>query len=392
MSNAHVSKVLTTVALCAFAAALSIRAVDPVLPQIASDFSMSMRSAATLTSAFAITYAIVQPALGALADLFGKTRLAAASIFVLVVGMIMSAFAPNFETLMVTRVICGAAGGGVFPVALALAGDLVPIEERQVAIGRLIGAAMAGNLAGAAVGGVIGDFSGWRWVFIALALVIFFSFVRAVVVFRTVKRPDRPKPDLQTLRAGYRSIFANPNAKICFSAVCIEGIIVFGLMPFVAALMAGWGEPRLSIAGMVIAGFALGGVAYSLIVGRILPLLGEARMMIIGGAIVASQLILFAFGMPWPLQAAAFLVMGIGFYMLHGSLQLFATELAPNARASAVALHAFSFFCGHALGPIIYGYSFSHTTVMMTLVGAAGAIAALGIACALLLKPRETGA
>ena len=47
--------------------------------------------------------------------------------------------------------------------------------------------------------------------------------------------------------------------------------------------------------------------------------------------------------------------MGLGFYMLHNTFQAQVTEVAPKARASAVALHAFSFFCGQALGVVLMG-------------------------------------
>ncbi|TAK50064.1 MAG: MFS transporter [Xanthobacteraceae bacterium] len=380
--------ILTTVSVCTFAASLSIRALDPVLLQIAGDFTVNIQTAAMLSSAFAFTYAAVQPAMGATADMLGKTRLITFCLAVLVGGMVLGALAPSFQMLMVSRIVCGASAGGVFPIALAFTGDLVPVQERQVAIGRLIGAAMGGNLCGAAVGGVIGEYGNWRGVFMVLAAVVLASFIAALLVFRGLKRPDTPKPDLRTLKAGYASIFANPNAMICFSAVCIEGILIFGLLPFIAALLAGWGEPRLSIAGIVIGGFAFGGVIYSVIVARLLPLLGERGMMIGGGVVMAAQLAAVAFGLSWPVMLMLFVLLGIGFYMLHGSIQLYATELSTQARASAVALHAFSFFVGHALGPVAYGFSLPHLGTVATLLGAAIAVALLGLACALLLRPR----
>lgn len=383
------SKVLTTVALCAFAGSLSIRALDPVLPQIATDFATSIQTAALLSSAFAITYAVMQPVLGAIADLFGKTRLIVVCLAILVGGLILGTFAPTFNILMISRVISGGAAGGAFPIALALVGDVVPVEQRQVAIGRLIGAAMGGNLVGSAVGGVIGDLGSWRWIFVVMALVVLVSCATAVVVFSGLKQPARPKPDLRTLRDGYRAIFANPNAKICFTAVCIEAVVIFGLMPYMAALLQGWGEPSPAIAGIVIGGFAFGGIVYSFLVSRLLPLFGERGMMIGGGVGMALLLAIVALGGPWMVQLVLFIFLGVGFFMLHGSIQVYATELAPQARASAVALHAFSFFVGHALGPLAYGYSLAHTTPAVTLGMAAAAIALQGFACAVLLKPRN---
>ena len=54
--------------------------------------------------------------------------------------------------------------------------------------------------------------------------------------------------------------------------------------------------------------------------------------------------------MAWPL-----VIVGIAFYMLHNSLQTEATEIAPSARGSAVALFACGFFAGQAIGPLLFG-------------------------------------
>ena len=55
------------------------------------------------------------------------------------------------------------------------------------------------------------------------------------------------------------------------------------------------------------------------------------------------------------MQIACFLLMGFGFYSLHGCLQVFASELSAEVRATAMALHSFFFFMGQTLGPIAVG-------------------------------------
>jgi len=66
---------LPIIALGNFAAGLTSRAMDPVLPQISQQFMVSITTAATLASAMAVTFALVQIPLGAVADFFGKPRL-----------------------------------------------------------------------------------------------------------------------------------------------------------------------------------------------------------------------------------------------------------------------------------------------------------------------------
>src|SRR4051794_14064649 len=73
--RAAVPPILNIIALATFAASLSTRAMDPVLPQVADDLAVTVATAAGLSAISAFTFAIVQPLVGAAADLFGKARL-----------------------------------------------------------------------------------------------------------------------------------------------------------------------------------------------------------------------------------------------------------------------------------------------------------------------------
>jgi len=87
--------------------------------------------------------------------------------------------------------------------------------------------------------------------------------------------------------------------------------------------------------------------------------------------------------------------MGWGFYMIHGCLQVFASELSVEARATAMSLHSFFFFMGQTVGPIGYGLSLHHLGKVWTLLLAAAVIIVLGFVCARLLrqhKPTDAGA
>jgi len=87
--------------------------------------------------------------------------------------------------------------------------------------------------------------------------------------------------------------------------------------------------------------------------------------------------------------------MGWGFYMIHGSLQVFSSELSVEARASALSLHAFFFFMGQTIGPIAYGSGIETLGKVPTLLIFAAVMVALGLACARLLRqtrPADAGA
>jgi predicted MFS family arabinose efflux permease len=378
--------VLDIIALATFSASLSARALDPVLPHVADDFGVSIAAAASFAAVFAFTFAVIQPVIGAAADLFGKARLMIGCLVLLGLANILGAISTSFPMLFATRILAGIGSGGVFPVALGLTSDLVGPEKRQVAIGRTLAGAMTGNLLGASASGLIGDFLGWRGVLAVLGGLVVVASVAVAFGFRGAALVHPPRNSLSALKQGYWTIFANPNARVCYAAVFIEGCCVLGLFPFIAAFLFELGETSLSIAGIVIAGFAVGGLFYTLTVSRFLPRLGVKGMMISGASLVGLQLAATAFGPGWKLQFAILLMMGWGFYMIHGCLQVFASELSVEARATALSLHSFFFFMGQTVGPIAYGFGIQHAGKVPTLLAAAAMMIALGFACARLLR------
>lgn len=382
----HLPPVLNIIALTTFAASLSARALDPVLPHIAEDFGVSIATAASFAAVFAFTFAIVQPVLGAAADLFGKARLMIVCLVLLGLASILGALSTSFAMLFASRILAGIGSGGVFPIALGLTSDLVGPERRQVAIGRTLAGAMTGNLLGASASGLIGDFLGWRGVLAVLGILVIGASLAVTLGFRGAALAQSPRTNLSALKHGYRTIFANPNAPVAYSAVFIEGCCVLGLFPFIAAFLFELGETRLSIAGIVIAGFAVGGLFYTMSVSRLLPRLGVKGMMISGATVVALQLAVTAFGPGWMIQGGSFWLMGWGFYMIHGCLQVFASELSADARATALSLHSFFFFMGQTIGPIAYGLGLANLGKMPTLLASSAIMIALGFVCARLLR------
>jgi predicted MFS family arabinose efflux permease len=380
--------VLNIIALTTFAASLSVRALDPVLPRVADDFAVSIATAAGFASGFAFTFAIVQPLIGAAADLFGKARLMIFCLALLGLANILGAISTSFPLLFATRILAGIGSGGVFPVSLGLTSDLVGSEKRQVAIGRTLAGSMTGNLLGASASGLIGDLLGWRGVLAVLGVLVLAASLAVAAGFRGADLKHPPHTSLKALRHGYHTIFTNPNARVCYSAVFVEGCCVLGLFPYLAAFLFDLGETSLSIAGIVIAGFAVGGLFYTLSVSRFLPRLGVMGMMIAGATLVGLQLVAIAFGPAWKIQGLSLVLMGWGFYMIHGCLQVFASELSVEARATALSLHSFFFFMGQTLGPVAYGLGLERVGKLPTLLTAAGVMIALGFVCARLLRQR----
>ena len=120
--------ILNIIAIAGFAASLSTRSLDPVLPHVASEFQVDAATAAWLSAVTALTFAAIQPMLGAAADLFGKARLMIGCLVLLGLANLLGALAPSFAALFAARILSGIGTGGVFPIALGLTGDLVPIN------------------------------------------------------------------------------------------------------------------------------------------------------------------------------------------------------------------------------------------------------------------------
>ena len=361
--SAQLPPALNIIAATTFAASLSGRALDPVLPHVAEEFAVSIATAAGFSAVFAFTFAVVQPVIGAAADMFGKARLMTMCLVLLGIANILGALSSTYSMLFFSRILAGVGSGGVFPVSMSLVADLVGPDKRQVALARTLAGAMAGNLLGASLSGLIGDLTGWRGVLGLLGVLAIGSSVMLGIGFRGAAMTRQPRASFAAIRQGYLTIFANPNAKFCYGTVFVEGCCVMGMFPYVASFLFELGETRLSIAGIVIAGASL----------------------------VGLQLAAMAFGPEWRIQLFCLVLMGWGFYMIHGCIQVFASELSVEARATALSLHSFFFFLGQTCGPIAYGFGIAHAGKIPTLLVAALAMIALGFACAKLLRHRTPG-
>jgi DHA1 family inner membrane transport protein len=356
---------------------------------IAADLAIDVKTAALLSTAFAFPYALIQPVLGVTGDFFGKTRLMNACVLVMAIAALICAVATNFTLLVAMRIVAGLVAGGVFPVAMALLGDLVPMNQRQVAIARLLGIALTANVLGASIAGVIGDLFGWRGVFAILGT---FSLAVSVLAFWALRNTKLAPPPFSraAVVANFQGVFADPRAKVCFAAVFLEAIFIQGLFPYVAILLNEIGETRASIAGLLIGCFAVGGIFYSLGVPYLVRAVAQRHLMLIGGALAAGSLALVALHFSWQAQIAVYGVFGFGFYLLHSCIQVHVTDLSQTARGAAASLHSSSFYFGQALGPIIYGFGFAHGGPEPTIFLGAVVVLGVGIVCSRMLRRRTS--
>ena len=368
-------------AACAFASGFALRAIDPLMLPIAQRFAVTPATAALLTSAYALPYALAQPFLGPLGDRFGKVRCIQVCIVVLALALLLGALAPSFEWLLVSRLVAGVFAGGLIPLVLAGLGDTYDLQQRQVMVGRLLVAIISGQMLGSAAAGLVGDAFGWRG---ALGLTAAIALLAAVSSWVAVPRaPGGAAPGAATSFAAlYAHVFDNRKAFWLYGAVVAECTLVFAPFPYMGQLLiehayvaAGAAPTRT---GLVLGAFGVGGIVYGLAVRRLIAALGVRRMCTLGSATLAAGYAAFVVLPAWWLYALVMAACGLGYYMLHNCLQIEATELAPAARGSAVALFACGFFVGQALGPPLFGALMHAVGFPASLLASAVGIAALG--------------
>jgi predicted MFS family arabinose efflux permease len=377
---------LFILSLCGFSGALATRLLDPLITSIAAEFATTVGVVALLSSAFALPFGLSQPLLGPTGDAFGKAVVIKVATAVLALCLLTSALAPQLTVLFISRILGGVAAGGIMPVCMALIGDRFPLAVRQVAMSRYIGATLIGQLVGVSAGGIIAEWIGWRGV---LACAAVLAGVAAGAAITMLPKSDTAPAPLRVgdALARYRLVLSNPRSFVCFGVVFLEGLAIYGITPFIGELLRSRGAGGLRETGFVVGGLGIGGLLFAFVVPLILKFAKRPTMMAIGGTIAAVGLGGLGLEASWKVKLAFMVVLGFGFFLLHNSVQTEVTELAPSARASSFSLHAFSFFLGQALGPMVYGIALPAIGATVSLTVGAAILVATGIVASQLLGP-----
>ena len=193
------AQIVAAVMLGLFLAALDQTVVGTALPRIVTDLHGNDIYTWAFT-AYLLTATISGPIYGKLSDLFGRRPVLLFAVAVFLVGSLLSGVSREMWQLVGSRALQGLGAGALFPVALAVIGDLFDAAERGKYQG-LVGAVFGlSSLIGPAIGGVITDTIGWHWIFfvnIPIGLVVF------AVIWRTLPtvRPAAAKPRIDYLGA-----------------------------------------------------------------------------------------------------------------------------------------------------------------------------------------------
>lgn len=162
-------RALVIVSLAILLFPLSVSATLVAIPAIASDLSASALYASWIPSIFVLSSLVFQLPGGRLSDLIGLKRAFVWSNIIFALGGVLGALSPTIETLLLSRVVQGAAGAILASTGMAIISRVYESRGRGVAIGWMTSAVYLGMTSGPLVGGVLVDLFGWRSVFLITA-------------------------------------------------------------------------------------------------------------------------------------------------------------------------------------------------------------------------------
>jgi predicted MFS family arabinose efflux permease len=330
------TRAIVLLAVAGFASQAMVRAADSLLPQIAVDFGVTVGAASIVVSAYAVMHGSMQLISGPVGDRVGKYRMIAIATAFCAVLVFACGLTSSLPMLLVARVASGMGAAWIIPLGMAYIGDVVPYERRQQVLGRYMSGQIIGQLFGQAAGGVIGDAFGWRTVFFVLAglfAAAALGLARELKVNPLTREPTRAAATLASIVADYRRILGSSWVRIMLLAVFLEGAFMFGAFAYVGADL----HVRF---GLIYAGF----------VRQLFARFGEIGLAGYGGVTLGIAYLMLAVAPVWWVTPVAVAMVGLGFYMLHNTLQTNATQMAPDARATGVCLFSAALYLGQPVG------------------------------------------
>lgn len=379
---------LRLISVAAFASMASMRVCDPMLVTLSQEFQVTTGDASAVIAAFAVAYGVLQLFYGPLGDRFGKVRVIIGATFACAVFSAVTALAPTMPVLVVSRAFMGAAAAGIIPLSMAWIGDSVAYEQRQETLARLMVATVSGMMAGQWFGGFAVEALGWRWAFAVLSILfltaatLLLRQMRSTVAGAAAAGDHSAEPAAFSLPAYLATtgrLLRMPRVRWVLAIVVVEGALGFGTMAFVPARMVDGFGLSASAAGGVMVLYGVGGLVYSLMARRWLGLLGEKGLALLGALMIAVGLLLLAWAPVVHLAVVGCFCAGLGFYMLHNTLQVQATQMAPEARGTAVTLFACLLFLGQSLGVLAVAASVDRGWIAQVFSIAAVCVVVLGV-------------
>lgn len=357
-STAAPNRAIFLLSLSAFASQAMVRVSDSLLPQIATDLAVTVGAASVVVTAYSIAHGTVQLFGGEIGDRFGKYYACAGLSLIAAVVVFLCGLAHSLHELVTYRLLCGLAAGCIIPIGMSYVGDVVPYEFRQQVLGRFLTGQVSGLLFGQVAGGVLGDWFGWRNVFFILGAIFATAAVALILELTFAPRTRASSPRMKRqggLIAAYGNVLGSGWARFVIVCVFFEAALLYAVLSFIGAdlhLRFGLG---FTLIGVIVGFFAVGGLIYTILVSLLVNHLGQIGLAVVGGALVSLGFLTQVFQPVWWLSFGAMVLIGLGFYMVHNTLQTNATQMAPQARGTALAIFSSMLYMGITTGVAIAG-------------------------------------
>ena len=382
--------------LACFASMSAQRICDAMLPELSRVFSVGLAQAAQVVSVFAIAYGAAQLFYGPLGDRLGKFRVITFATLGCSIGSALAVAAGTLDILVLARLLMALGAAALIPLSMAWVGDAVPSDQLQEMLTRTGLGSTLGIVGGQLVGGLLTDALGWRWAFVFMT--VLFGAVGALLWLdlrrqRTPATLAEAPAGVAAVRHGFVTqavmILTGPWSRIILLMALVEGAAGFGVLAIWASHLHRSLGLSLSLAGGIVALFGLGGMLYMAVGRHLIRRFGQQGLVLFGGAIVGVSALVLAYTLHWAPALPASLLAGFGFFMFHNTMQANATQMAPQARGTAVSLFSSSLFLGQSIG-VVLAASLIDRVGTSAMIAAGGAVMALeGVYFAWVLRRRD---
>src|SRR5271154_4738634 len=186
--------IAVVVAMAAFMEVLDTSIANVALPYMAGSLGASNDQSTWVLTSYLVSNAIVLPISGWLAGAIGRKRFFMICLFIFTVSSLLCGIAPSLGLLLFFRVLQGAGGGGLQPMAQAILADTFPPQQRGLAFALYGITAIMAPTIGPTLGGWITFNYSWRWIF-------FINLPVGIVTWFLVRRFVEDPPYLAKLKA-----------------------------------------------------------------------------------------------------------------------------------------------------------------------------------------------